>query len=160
MGTIARFKYRVKRVVVRVGARILRPFVTEIRYGRGVVLGDSSRLFIAGSAYLNNALVNLGSGTLTVGEYTFAGQDVRLITGVHDHRLTREDRLRAVPTKGHDIVIGCGVWLCSCSVILGPCVIEDDAVIAAGAVVVGGTHVGRGEMWGGVPARFIRTVVV
>ena len=37
-------------------------------------------------------------------------------------------------------------------------VIGEGAIIAAGALVLKGTQVGDGEMWGGVPAKFIKKV--
>jgi carbonic anhydrase/acetyltransferase-like protein (isoleucine patch superfamily) len=35
-------------------------------------------------------------------------------------------------------------------------VVEDDAMVAAGALVTPGKRVPSGELWGGAPARFMR----
>ena len=56
------------------------------------------------------------------------------------------------------IDIGSNVWVGAGCVILPGAVIGDDAVIAAGSVVRG--TVPAGEIWGGVPARKIRTIDV
>lgn len=58
---------------------------------------------------------------------------------------------RAVPK----CEIGDGVWIGARVVVLRGCRIGDRAVVAAGAVVVG--DVPANEVWGGVPARRIRT---
>ena len=74
-------------------------------------------------------------------------------------RLTGLPRRDCELKEGCDISIGKGVWLASNCTILGPAVIEDNAVIAAGAVVTPGTHVPSGMVYGGVPARKIADTV-
>ncbi len=54
------------------------------------------------------------------------------------------------------ISIGSNVTIGIHSVILPGVIIEDDATIAAGAVVTKNTHVKKGEVWAGIPARKIR----
>ena len=51
-------------------------------------------------------------------------------------------------------MIGTGVWLGSNVVVLGPCVIGDNAVVAAGSVVA--KNVEANTIVGGVPAKLIR----
>lgn len=51
---------------------------------------------------------------------------------------------------GNNVTIGLG------SIILPGVSIEDDAVVAAGAVVKKNTQIKKGEVWAGVPARKIR----
>ena len=99
------------------------------------VWGPAGRLTIAPTAHVNDALFNTESGTITVGEYAFFGHGVAVLTGTHDASETREARQRAVPAEGRDVVIGPGAWLGTRSLVLGPCRIGADAVVAAGAVV-------------------------
>jgi acetyltransferase-like isoleucine patch superfamily enzyme len=54
------------------------------------------------------------------------------------------------------VLIGNNVWAGARCVFLPGTVIGDDAVIAAGSVVRG--TVPAGEVWGGIPARKIRTI--
>lgn len=55
--------------------------------------------------------------------------------------------------KIHDgALIGMG------STLLDDCVIGKGAIVAAGALVLKNTRVGDGELWGGVPAKFIKKV--
>lgn len=54
------------------------------------------------------------------------------------------------------IRIGNNVTIGATAVVMSDVVIGDDAIVSAGAVVRKGTRIGRGEVWGGVPARLIR----
>jgi acetyltransferase-like isoleucine patch superfamily enzyme len=134
----------------------LRPVVLDIINNDIRVWGDRSRVRIARSAYMVNALFNVSSGTITVGEHTFAGHNVSLITGTHDYNLFLERRRVDIPRSGRDIEIGAGVWIGSNAVILGPCRVGDNAVIAAGAVVTG--DVAPNTIVAGVPAKPIRNI--
>jgi acetyltransferase-like isoleucine patch superfamily enzyme len=97
--------------------------------------GDRSRLHIPDTAVVNNALFNLSGGTITLGEYTFFGHDVAVLTGTHDIALFGRDRQLGFPRSGRDVVIGEGVWLASHVLVLGPVTIGDHAVVAAGSLV-------------------------
>ena len=119
------------------------------------VWGDPARLKIheTAGAGMVNTLFNTNSGTVTVGAYTFTGHNVCILTGTHDVEQHAEERMCNYPTEGRDIVIGSGVWIASNATILGPCAIGDNAVVAAGAVVVPGTTIPPDEVWGNVPAK-------
>lgn len=119
--------------------------------------GSRERVHLGNNTSLVNTLFNTASGEIFVGDYTFAGHNVSIITGSHDIYKTRADRMFSI-ANNNDIVIGKGVWLCSNSCILGPCIIDDDAVVAAGAVVLPNTHIERGDVYGGVPARKISSI--
>lgn len=121
-----------------------------------VVWGDKSRLHISSLATVNSCFFNTNSGKIFIGDYTFAGSGVSILAGSHDPQLTGLPRREAELKDGCDIHIGKGVWLASNCTILGPATIEDNAVIAAGAVVIPGTHVERNTIYGGVPAKCIR----
>lgn len=70
---------------------------------------------------------------------------------------------------GNDVIIGHNVTLHGATVgnrcligmgatILDGAVIGDGSIVAAHALVLGKTVIGPGEMWGGVPAKFIKNV--
>lgn len=76
---------------------------------------------------------------------------------------------KASITIGNDVTIGHNVTLHGADVsdgaligmgatLLDNCHVGRGAIIAAGALVLGGTTVGDGELWGGVPAKFIKRV--
>ena len=83
--------------------------------------GDPTRLHIAPTAVINNALFNLSSGQITVGEYAFFGHNVSVLTGTHDWTRFGAQRQVAVPTSGRDVVIEEGVWVSSHAIVVGPC---------------------------------------
>ena len=115
------------------------------------VWGPEGRLTIAPTAHVNDALFNTESGHITIGDHAFFGHGVAVLTGTHDVSQVREARQRAVPASGRDIEVGPGAWIGTRALVLGPCRIGADAVVAAGAVV---THdVPDGARVAGVPAR-------
>lgn len=123
--------------------------------GRMTVWGSKDRLDISPKASVYTCFFNTNSGCITVGDYTFAGSNVSILAGSHDKNLKGLARRDADVKEGCDIVIGNGVWLGSNCTILGPSEIGDNAVIAAGAVVVPGTKVPANTVYGGVPAKQI-----
>lgn len=54
------------------------------------------------------------------------------------------------------IRIGDNVTIGATAVIMSDVIIGDGAIVSAGAVVIKGSRIGRGEVWGGVPARLLR----
>jgi acetyltransferase-like isoleucine patch superfamily enzyme len=118
------------------------------------VFGDAEgRVEIAPGVVLNDALLNVSSGRITIGEYAFFGHGVSLLTGTHDVTQFELARQRAIPAEGRDISIGRGAWISSNSTVLGPCSIGDDAVVAAGSVVT--KDVPTGAIVAGVPAKIV-----
>jgi acetyltransferase-like isoleucine patch superfamily enzyme len=70
---------------------------------------------------------------------------------ISPHSYESGAKLLLKPIKiGNNVTIGMN------SVIMPGVVIEDDAIVAASAVVTKNTHIGRGEVWAGIPARKIR----
>lgn len=118
-----------------------------------VVYGDSGRLTLAPTAAVNNALFNTISGTIVVEDWVLFGHNVSVVTGTHEVAALGKDRQAAVPASGRDVVIQTGAWLASNVTVLGPCVIGQHAVVAAGAVVT--RDVEPFSIVGGVPARVI-----
>ncbi|MCR4649503.1 MAG: DUF4214 domain-containing protein, partial [Lachnospiraceae bacterium] len=123
--------------------------------GRKTLWGTEDRLKISPRASVYTCFFNTNSGTITIGDYTFAGSNVSILAGSHDKNLTGLIRRDAPEIEGYDITIGKGVWLGSGCTVLGPATIGDNAVIAAGAVVVPGTVVLANTVFGGIPAKQI-----
>ena len=97
--------------------------------------------------------------------YIKIGNRVNIQDGSCLHTLYK----KAAIEIGDDVTIGHNVTLHGCIVksgaligmgatVLDDAVIGEGAIIAAGALVLKGTQVGDGEMWGGVPAKFIKKV--
>lgn len=121
-----------------------------------LVFGDPTRVSLAPSAIVNNALFNTSSGRISVREHAFFGHNVSLLTGTHDVATLGTERQCSIPTEGRDIVIETGAWVASNVTILGPCVVGEHSVVAAGAVVT--ADVPSFAIVGGVPARVIGSV--
>ena len=132
----------------------------------GVTIGDNVRIC--------SSVTILGDSRLSIGDNTWIGHDTFIIatapvaigknvniaprcylgTGTHIIDIDGE----SIAGKGESlpITIGDGSWLCTHSVILAGCDVGSHSIIAAGAVVTKG--VPDKEMWGGVPAKFIKTI--
>ena len=109
------------------------------------------RVFLGENVGLNDAVLNIVSGDIRIGDQSFLGHGVSLLTGTHDYRVRGAERQASSP-KGHYIVIGAGVWIASNVTVIGPCTIGDDAVVAAGAVVAM-SEVPAGAIVWGVPGQ-------
>lgn len=119
--------------------------------------GGWDRVDLGQNVKLVNTLLNVSSGRILIGDHTFFGHNVSLLTGSHFIDNVDEAR-QGYPSFGRDIVIGRGVWIASNSIVLGPCTIADDVVIAAGSVVVGGNLQNR-TLYAGVPAKKVRDLI-
>ncbi len=123
---------------------------------RPLVYGDPTRLHISPTAVVNNALFNLSSGEITVGEYAFFGHNVSVLTGTHDWTTFGAERQVAVPKSGRDVVIEEGVWVSSNAIVVAPCRIGAHAVVGVGSLVLG--DVEPYTVVAGNPARVLRTI--
>ena len=79
--------------------------------------------------------------------YIKIGNRVNIQDGSCLHTLYK----KAAIEIGDDVTIGHNVTLHGC-------IVKSGALIGMGATVLKGTQVGDGEMWGGVPAKFIKKV--
>lgn len=123
---------------------------------RPLVYGDPARLHIAPTAVVNNALFNLSSGDVTVGDYAFFGHNVSVLTGTHDWKTFGAERQTAVPKSGRDVVIEEGAWVSSSAIVVGPCRIGAHAVVGVASLVLG--DVEPYTVVAGSPARVLRTI--
>jgi acetyltransferase-like isoleucine patch superfamily enzyme len=101
-----------------------------------LIYGDATRLHIHPTAVVNNALFNLSSGDITVGQHAFFGHNVAVLTGTHDFAKFGAERQVAVPKTGRDVLIGEGAWLASFAIVVGPCSIGAHAVVGVGSLVL------------------------
>jgi acetyltransferase-like isoleucine patch superfamily enzyme len=123
---------------------------------RPLVYGDPDRLHVHSTAILNNALINLSSGEVTIGEYAFFGHNVSILTGTHDWTKFGAERQVAVPKSGRDVMIEEGAWLSSHVIVVAPCRIGAHSVVGVGSLVLG--DVEPYTVVAGSPARVLRTI--
>ena len=90
-------------------------------------------------------------------------------TNVQDNSCLHTLRGKAPIILGDDVTIGHSVTLHGCEVrdgalvgmgatVLDHAVVGRGAIVAAGALVLSNTQIGDGELWAGVPAKFIKKV--
>jgi len=95
-----------------------------------------------------------GIGQIEFGDNVLIGPNVVISSGEHPVNLTAVPILFIEPV-GRRISIGDGVWIGANAVILPGVTIGEGSVIAANAVVT--RDVGENEIWGGVPAKKLRS---
>jgi acetyltransferase-like isoleucine patch superfamily enzyme len=123
---------------------------------RPLVYGDPDRLHVHPTAILNNALINLSSGDVTIEEYAFFGHNVSVLTGTHDWTKFGAERQVAVPSSGRDVVIEEGAWLSSHVVVVAPCRIGAHSVVGVASLVMG--DVEPYTVVAGSPAKVLRQI--
>lgn len=121
---------------------------------RPLIYGDPDRLHVHPTAIINNALINLSSGEVTVEEYAFFGHSVSVLTGIHDITTFDRERQITVPSAGRDVVIERGAWVSSGATIVAPCRIGAHSVVGVGSVVL--RDVPPYAVVAGVPAKVLR----
>jgi len=136
------------RNAVRSLARRLLTPVLQYALETHLVVGDAGKINVGERVALANAILNVSSGSITLGRRTILSHGVMLITGRHDF----VDGKRAsfpeerddgswgggeieVPSSGYDINIGEGVWVGVGAIVLGRVNVGSHSIVAAGAVV-------------------------
>ena len=132
-----------------------------IRIGKNVkicssvtILGDSD-ISIGDNVWIGHETMIIASAPISIAANVNIAPRCYIGTGTHEIDLAAP----SVAGKGKScpITISEGVWCCTHVVILPGITIEKSSIVAAGAVV---THnVPPRQLWGGIPARFIRSLV-
>jgi maltose O-acetyltransferase len=131
------------------GLKIFSPNVAEqcVIHARSIEIGRG--------VFVNRACYFEGYGRIKIGEDSQIGPQCTFLTSHHDASMVCEKLLIAKPIA-RDIIIGARVWIGGRSTFLPGSSVEDDVVVAAGAVVSG--HLSHGWVYGGVPAKRIRPI--
>jgi maltose O-acetyltransferase len=111
---------------------------------------ENRHIHIGDQTYVSRKCSFEGDGTIVIGSQCQVGAESTFITSNHE-RLADGSVSRFPTARG--ITVGDGVWIGVRTVILPGTVIEDNCIIAAGAVVRGRCL--AGEAYGGVPARLL-----
>lgn len=88
---------------------------------------------------------------------------------IQDNAMIHCTYQKAATSIGNDVSIGHNAIVHGCTlhdrvligmgaIVMDDCVVESDSIIAAGAVLTQGSHVRKGELWAGVPAKKIKNV--
>jgi acetyltransferase-like isoleucine patch superfamily enzyme len=112
-----------------------------------------NRLYIYDNVKLASTLCGC-QADIIIKENVFFGHHVMLLTPQHDFTLTGLERQKKITAK--PILIEKDAWISSGAIVLGGVTIGEGAVVAAGAVV--NKDVPPFTIVGGVPAKVIRSV--
>lgn len=110
-------------------------------------------LHIGSNVRVNNAYFNT-QGDITIGDATFFGWGVKVLTGTHPIYERGIVRQKTISSKS--VFIGAGVWVASYAIILPGSVIGDNCVVSAGSVVKG--IFPADKLIAGNPARIIKSL--
>lgn len=134
-------------------------FRHKLMHSPSVFGGSAEKISVEPNVVLMNTFFNVRSGKVRIGSGTFFGHDVSVLTGSHSVEKRGVERQQAIPDAGNDIIIGRDCWIASKATILGPCVIEDNVIVAAGSLVsAGGGRLESGWIYGGIPAKKIKKI--
>ena len=114
----------------------------------------SNNLIVGDHVHLNNAYLDT-TALVQIGDYTFFGPGVRVLTATHDITKVGLERQRAITSK--PISIGKGVFIAADATVIAGTRIGDNAVIGAGSVVT--KDVPSDSLAAGNPARIIRSPI-
>lgn len=126
----------------------------DCTFRQGVLLKTSGTLLIGSNVYLNMNCNLSADECITIGDKCMFGPGVVVVDFDHDFSDPNVS-IRDAGCITSPVVIGPGVWIGAHATILKGVTIGKDAIIAAGAVVT--KDVPSGEIWGGVPAKYIKT---
>lgn len=117
--------------------------------------GDPKNLVVGRGVYFNRNVTVEAVAPVRIGDHTAIGMQVLVMTSHHE---IGEDGAWSETASGRSVDIGERVWIGGRAVVLPGTVIEDDVVVAAGAVVRG--RLTSHGVYAGVPARRIRELGV
>jgi maltose O-acetyltransferase len=117
--------------------------------------GDPKNLVVGRGVYFNRNVTVEAVAPVRIGDHTAIGMQVLVMTSHHE---IGDDGAWSETASGRSVDIGERVWIGGRAVVLPGTVIEDDVVVAAGAVVRG--RLTSHGVYAGVPARRIRELGV
>lgn len=127
----------------------------NVRICSSVTILGSSHLTIGANTWIGHGTLIVASADLTI------GSDVNIaplcFIGTGTHEIDLEGPSIAGIGKSLPITIGDGTWVCAHSTLIAGVTIGKKSIIAAGSVVT--RDVPSGELWGGVPAIRIRSLI-
>lgn len=126
-------------------------------YGNMVSIGENTvirnNVNIGYGSYVN---INSWVENAVIGNYCSISDHVNICPAEHDISKPLSSPVLGNGIQTKKVKIGNDVLISHNVTILAGTTIENGAVIAAGAVVTKDTHIGEYEVWGGVPAHFIK----
>lgn len=139
---IKRFLYRLCGVCIQPGVKIC----------SNVTIIGNANIKIGANTWIGHKTLILASDSINIGANVNIAPKVYIGTGTH----LIEPNGESIAGKGlsRPISIGDGAWICAGSILVAGVSIGRKSIVAAGAVVI--QDIPDNQLWGGVPAKFIR----
>lgn len=115
---------------------------------------DNGKIIIGKNVGISNSTL-IASNKIVLEDDVMIGGDCRIFD-TDFHSIHYIERMENKGTKSRAVLIKKGAFIGTSSIVLKGVTIGEQSVIAAGSVVT--TNVPDGELWGGVPARYIKKV--
>ena len=127
----------------------------NFQIAHSTIINGLDLCIIGKNVYIANSCNLVFNGECTIGDEVIFGPGVLVSTGNH----TFDGKsFRFAPSKKQNVVIGSGSWIGGNSSILGGAIIPQNSVIAAGSVVTKNSCDVEPGIYGGSPARFIKSL--
>jgi acetyltransferase-like isoleucine patch superfamily enzyme len=152
------FKAKIKHLIQLPLIRLLQ-WLGFLNIDYTYIHGDKSSISIGENCSTMNAIMNVISGKISIGDNTILGHNCMLLTGTHIFYGGKLGSLcdpiqEETPKSGRDIEVGAGCFIGSGSTILGPVKIGNNVLVAAGSIV--NTDLPDSCVAAGVPAKIIK----
>jgi acetyltransferase-like isoleucine patch superfamily enzyme len=117
-------------------------------------VGGVGDIVMGEHCYINPHCTLYSGHGITLGDYVLLAPGVVLAGSNHAYgNIGIEIRKQGFASSKGGIVVENNVWVGANAVLLDGTYIESGAIIAAGSVVR--SHIGKNEIWGGVPAKIL-----
>ena len=171
-GLVLRAIHRNPGIVIGSHVKFVTNDLCLFRAGRGTMIQDFAQITVWGPdpfspgpgglrlgehvLICSFASVIAACGEIVIEEYGMIAQHVSLIAANHSLAPDQWYRLQPLDARKTGIHLEPNVWIGCNSVVLPGCRVGRNSVVAAGSVVT--KSIPPDEIWGGVPARFIRKI--
>ena len=140
--------------VIQVHAGLIRSFLASLRKKNHcppgtVCVGDTANLIVGKDVSFGRNVLLYANAPIEIGDHTIIGINATLHTTTHDYH----DHPIYKKRIDRPIKIGQHVWIGTGAIIMAGVIVEDYAVVGAGAIV--NARVPRGAIIAGNPARII-----
>lgn len=115
-----------------------------------IVINENAKLEIGNNTFFNRNAFITCQNKIVIGENTVFGPNLVIVDHNHNYK---EQNMANTFIVG-EVYIGNNVWIGANVTILPGAYIEDGAVIGANSII--SKRIPKNEIWGGVPAHFIK----
>ena len=120
------------------------------------VHNDKAVITVGDNCMLAYGVIMVCTNKITMGNHVWIGEYTSVRDTTHQFSSAEMIGNDVLPDISEPIVIGSNIWIGLGCLIMSGVVIEDNVIIAANSVVKG--FYAKNSMYGGCPAKFIKTI--